>query len=73
MTEAGRLLRQTHHEVLADTQVLGLVDLGTADMTVRALTKVRPGCHAAMQNEYRRLLKQVMDQNPAGAQRGIAA
>jgi moderate conductance mechanosensitive channel len=63
MAEAGRRLRQAHREVLADTQIHGLVDFSTSDMTVRAVTKVRPGAHAAMQNEYRRLLKQVLDQD----------
>jgi len=67
MTEAGRRLRQSHKEVLADTQIQGLVDLGTSEMTVRAVTKVRPGTHGMMQNEYRRLLKQVLDQNAAAA------
>jgi small conductance mechanosensitive channel len=62
MTEAGRRLRQTRHEVLADTQIQGLVELGASEMTVRAVTKVRPGTHEALENEYRRLLKQVFDQ-----------
>lgn len=64
MTEAGRRLRQLHQEVLADTQIQGLVELGAAEMTVRASTKVRPGSHDAMANEYRRLLKQVFDEKP---------
>ncbi|HEV3261409.1 MAG TPA: mechanosensitive ion channel family protein [Gemmataceae bacterium] len=65
MTEAGRRLRQTRKEVLAETQVHGLVELSTSEMTVRAVTKVRPGTHASMQNEYRRLLKLVFDQQAA--------
>jgi small-conductance mechanosensitive channel len=73
MAEAGRRLRQAHREVLADTHIHGLIDFTTTDMTVRAVTKVRPGAHAAMQNEYRRLLKQVLDQNAAGAVRPAAA
>jgi small conductance mechanosensitive channel len=64
MHEAGRRLRQTRKEVLEDTQIHGLIDLGTSDMTVRAVTKVQPGAHGIMQNEYRRLLKQVFDQTP---------
>jgi small conductance mechanosensitive channel len=64
MTEAGRRLRQARKEVLEDTQIHGLVDLGTSDMTVRAVTRVQPGTHGSMQNEYRRLLKEVFDQNP---------
>jgi small-conductance mechanosensitive channel len=62
MAEAGRRLREAHQEVLADTEIQGLVDLGTSDMTVRAVTKVMPGTHGIMQSEYRRLLKQVFDQ-----------
>ena len=73
MAEAGRRLRAAHAEVLADTHILGLIDLGTSDMTVRALTKVRPGTHGVMQNEYRRLLKQVFDQNPPAANRAALA
>ena len=73
MADAGRRLRQMHREVLADTQILGLIELGTSDMTVRALTKVKPGTHFAMQNEYRRLLKLVLDQNAASAASGRMA
>jgi small-conductance mechanosensitive channel len=62
MAEAGRRLRQARKEVLADTEIQGLIDLGTSDMTVRAVTKVMPGTHGIMQSEYRRLLKQVFDQ-----------
>ncbi len=64
MHEAGRRLRESRKEVLEDTQVHGLIDLGSSDMTIRAVTKVHPGTHGLMQNEYRRLLKQVFDQNP---------
>ncbi len=73
MAEAGRRLRQAHHEVLAETQIHGLVELGTTEMTVRAVTKVRPGTHGAMQNEYRRLLKQVFDQNTSVTNRPTVA
>jgi small conductance mechanosensitive channel len=72
MTEAGRRLRQHHHEVLADTQIHGLVELGASEMTIRAVTKVRPGSHEAMENSYRRMLKQVFDEQ-AGGRAKIAA
>jgi small conductance mechanosensitive channel len=61
MSDAGRRLRQTRREVLADTEILGIVELGTSDMTIRAVTKVQPGSHVAMQNEYRRLLRETLD------------
>jgi small conductance mechanosensitive channel len=62
MHEAGRRLRQAHKEVLDETQIHGLIELGTSEMVVRAVTKVQPGTHGSMQSEYRRLLKQVFDQ-----------
>jgi small conductance mechanosensitive channel len=62
MAEAGRRLRLRRPEVLADTEVHGLVEFGTSEMTVRAVTRVKPGTHHLMQNEYRRLLKEVLDQ-----------
>jgi moderate conductance mechanosensitive channel len=73
MHEAGRRLRQARKEVLEDTQVHGLIDLGTSDMTIRAVTKVQPGTHGSMQSEYRRLLKQVLDQTPPAPRLAQAA
>jgi small conductance mechanosensitive channel len=67
MTEAGRRLRQARAEVLAETQIQGLVELGATEMSIRAVTKVRPGTHDAMANEYRRLLKQVFDDKPGAS------
>lgn len=62
MAEAGRRLKAARREVLGETVVKGLVDLSPGEMTIRAVTKVSPGSHAAMQCEYRRHLKDVMDQ-----------
>jgi small conductance mechanosensitive channel len=73
MHEAGRRLRETRKEVLEDTQVHGLIDLGSSDMTIRAVTKVHPGTHASMQNEYRRLLKEAFDQKPPAPRLAQAA
>jgi small conductance mechanosensitive channel len=61
MSEAGRRLKEKHGEVLAETEIQGLVELSTSEMTVRAVTKVQPGTHQVMENEYRRLLKIVFD------------
>jgi small conductance mechanosensitive channel len=73
MTEAGKRLRQTRREVLEDTHIHGLLDLGTSDMTVRAVTKVKPGSHWAMQNEYRKLLKQIFDERPLASSKPALA
>jgi small-conductance mechanosensitive channel len=72
MAEAGQRLRQKRREVLADTVVKGLVELTPSDMTIRAVTRVQPGTHVAMQNEFRRLLKEVFDEHQAKAV-GLAA
>lgn len=73
MAEAGKRLRQTRKEVLADTEIQGLVDFTTSDMTIRAVTRVRPGRHIAMQNEYRRLLKELVDAQPIALRSAKAA
>ena len=74
MRDAGeRLRREFAEEVLADTEVQGLVDLGATEMTVRAVTRVQPGSQTPMQNEYRRLLKQVLDERRAAATPRLAA
>jgi moderate conductance mechanosensitive channel len=73
MQEAGEKLRQTHKEVLATTEIHGIMDLGASDMTVRAVTRVRPGTHGVMQSEYRRLLKMVLDQQRLGQQKPALA
>jgi small conductance mechanosensitive channel len=73
MREAGDLLRREYpDDVLAGAEVQGLADLGAAEMTVRATARVRPGAQAAMQNEYRRLLKQVLDARRAAPARRAA-
>ncbi|MDB5386895.1 MAG: MscS Mechanosensitive ion channel [Planctomycetaceae bacterium] len=62
MAEAGRQLRRTHTEVLADTSIQGIIGASLAETTVRAITKVKPGFHQQIENEFRRLLKGILDQ-----------
>ncbi|HEX5272105.1 MAG TPA: mechanosensitive ion channel domain-containing protein [Gemmataceae bacterium] len=73
MAEAGRRLKAERGEVLAETEIRGLVELGTSEMTVRAVTKVEPGTHEAMENEYRRLLKVVFEEARPAAPLKLAA
>ena len=63
MTEAGQRLKARHEEVIGDTEIQGIIELGTSEMTVRAVTRVQPATHEAMENAYRRLLKAVMDES----------
>ena len=39
--------------------------LDASEMTIRAVTRVEPGSHHRMENEYRRLLKQMLDADVA--------
>jgi moderate conductance mechanosensitive channel len=73
MRAAGERLRQERTEVLAETEILGLVDLKVAEMTVRAVTKVLPGTHEVVQSEYRRLLKQALDEANSATALKLAA
>ena len=73
MAEAGRRLKEQHAEVLADTEIQGVVELGTSEMTVRAVTRVQPGTHEAMENAYRHLLKLVFDEAAPAGQLKVAA
>ena len=62
MAEAGRRLRQRKQEAIGETVIKGLVDLTPSDMVIRAVTKVQPGTHLTMQQEYRKILKEVFDE-----------
>jgi small conductance mechanosensitive channel len=65
MTEAGQRLKANRHEVLADTEIHGVVEWSGSDMTIRAVTRVEPGTHGIIQNEYRKVLRQVLDEKQA--------
>jgi hypothetical protein len=73
MDEAGRRLRHARPEMLADTVVKGLIDLTPGEMVIRAVTKVQPGAHLLMQQEYRRLLKEVFDEGQTVGPKALAA
>jgi hypothetical protein len=66
-------LKDRRREVLADTVIKGLVDLTPTDMAIRAVTKVQPGAHLVMQQEYRRILKEVFDESARTTMKVLAA
>lgn len=64
MTSAGHQLRQEHREVLGETQINGLADLSLSEMTVRAITRVKPQLQLpAMESEYRRILREILERS----------
>jgi small conductance mechanosensitive channel len=73
MKEVGRRLKQTRDEVLEETVLHGIVDWSPSDMTVRAVTRVKPGTHGIMQNEYRRIFKELYDRAKEATKPALAA
>lgn len=73
MLEAGKRLRERRKEVMEGTVIKGLVDLTPSDMVIRAVTKVQPGAHVAIQQEYRRVLKEVFDETARNSMKALAA
>jgi small-conductance mechanosensitive channel len=73
MAEAGKRLRERRREVMGETVIKGLVDLTPTDMAIRAVTKVQPGTHLTMQQEYRKILKEVFDEAARAALKPMAA
>lgn len=73
MAEAGKRLRERRREVMGETVIKGLVDLTPTDMVIRAVTKVQPGTHLPIQQEYRKILKEVFDEAARAALKPMAA
>jgi small-conductance mechanosensitive channel len=73
MAEAGKRLRERRREVMGETVIKGLVDLTPTDMAIRAVTKVQPGRHLTIQQEYRKILKEVFDEAARAALKPMAA
>ena len=44
----------------------GVVEFNLSDLTVRAVTKVRPGTHGTIQNEFRRQLREQLCEQSSG-------
>lgn len=66
MTEAGRTLHNSYDAVLAVPVVHGVVGKNLSEITIRAVTRVRPGFQATIEQEYRRLVEQALAE-PQGA------
>lgn len=69
LREAGDRLRAENTDVLADTQVEGIVAFGPTTMTVRTATRVRPGRHRAAAADLRLAIKEAFDLRADGAGR----
>ncbi len=61
LQEVGQRADDDLSDVLAPMEVQGLVAFGESDMTVRTVTRVRPGCHGAVGRELRLRIKEAFD------------
>jgi len=62
LLEAGAHVRAGNANVLAETQIDGITNLGVATMTVRTSTRVKPGSHDAIAAALRLAIKEAFDQ-----------
>jgi small-conductance mechanosensitive channel len=62
LLEAGARVRAGNANVLAETQIDGITNLGVATMTVRTSTRVKPGSHDAIAAALRLAIKEAFDQ-----------
>jgi small-conductance mechanosensitive channel len=66
---AGRRLRAETPDVLADTEIDGIIAFGPLLMTVRTSTRVKPGRHEAVEAALRLVIKEMFDRQATGAPR----
>jgi hypothetical protein len=62
LLEAGARVRAGNADVLAETQIDGITNLGVSTMTVRTSTRVKPGSHDAIAAALRLAIKEAFDQ-----------
>ena len=59
--EVGKRLKETNPYVIEATRVDGLDNFGESDLTIRTVTKVRPGKHLPVQRVLRKMIKSAFD------------
>jgi small conductance mechanosensitive channel len=61
LEKVGESAHRELSDVLAPMEVQGLVAFGESDITVRTVTRVRPGCHAGVARDLRLRIKEAFD------------
>ncbi|MGF1486870.1 MAG: mechanosensitive ion channel family protein [Prochloraceae cyanobacterium] len=59
--EVGQKLKEIDPNVVEATRVDGLDNFGESDLTIRTVTKVKPGKHLPVQRTFRKMLKRAFD------------
>ena len=59
----GKQLTAENPNVLEPTRVSGLKDFGESELSIRTLTKVKPGHHMTVAYDLRKRIKEAFDRN----------
>ena len=63
LEETGKALKADNPDVLEPTRVSGLKNFGESELTVRTVTKVKPGTHLTVSYDLRKRIKEAFDSN----------
>ena len=63
LKETGERLKGENDLVLEPTSVKGLDNFGESELTLRTVTRVKPGCHLPVQRDLRKRIKDAFDEN----------
>jgi len=58
----GKRLNEINGDVLEPTQVKGLQGFGESELTMRTVTKVKPGRHLQVERDLRKMIKEAFDE-----------
>jgi small conductance mechanosensitive channel len=71
LRQAAARLRAQSTDLLSETEIEGITAFGASTMTVRTLTRVRPGRHEAVAAAFRFFIREVLNEKATGTQRQI--
>ena len=61
LKKVGEELKATNSDVLEATNVQGLDNFGESELTIRTITRVKPGRHRQAARQYRKMIKDAFD------------
>ena len=61
--EMGLKMQEASSDIIEPTCVQGISDFGDSEITLKMITKVKPGSHRALQRVIRKNIKQLFDEN----------
>ena len=61
LAKAAETLKAGNDNVIEATRVQGVDDFGESEITIRIVTRVKPGQHQGVAREYRKLIKEAFD------------